>query len=180
MADKIFNIGGIDRLFPETFPGSGVFLLGTSNGAGNSNPTMPPAGATGIASAARTTSANTGLVTLPGYKGVLFHWRVTAAPGSPTGNLTFRWEAMDETDLSLSTFTLYNFQTTQPAINAVGSYQYLYYPGAGVGTGAVVPQSFSGIKQVMGLVAPARWRAVIAHSNGTDSYTYSLAYTPIP
>jgi hypothetical protein len=34
MADKIFEQAGIDRLYPETFPGSGVFLLGVSSGSG--------------------------------------------------------------------------------------------------------------------------------------------------
>lgn len=116
---------------------------------------------TALASAARTATTLSALLTNHNARGVLLHFEISAVPGGDTVTLVVK--SRDPVTGGIRT------HATDAAVSAVSSRQILVYPGASGATD---------IETIRGVPIPRTWYVEIIHS-GVGSFTYSVGYSLI-
>ena len=119
-----------------------------------------------VPSGARTAAPAIPTQTNPNIRGVLLWLNITAGPGAGVGGLTLTLRAIEPVTgtafVALLTATQITGQASYPLLAT-----YLLYPGA------VTGPFTSGVNGSL----PRVWTANVAHADGTNAFTYSLAYS---
>jgi hypothetical protein len=118
---------------------------------------------TSLASASRTSTANSGIFTNYNHRGIVLILNVTTASG--TGGLQVQIQTYDFIG------AVYKAINTAPtAVTTTGQYVYMLYPG--------VDSTNSNNAQNVSQVLPQQFRVSVTHGD-SSSYTYSVSYQMI-